>query len=334
MATLAREFAVPSVFRVPGADRLVSGSVISVDATARRIFAGSRWPGMRERVLARLAAGEGTPRSGPLYDLILALNLTDPDAPEFKASRCRSLHDAIRFMHEMSVRSFFAFGDRQRKGWSKKAVGLETGLPIKFFLIHLDRSSQPEGRSIVPEDVESAPFRAFWRGFSGKDLPWPERWRKAMMGLPRDFQETVLGGHRGPRRASDANFIMVADDYLNLNARFAYHYTMIDAIVGDGAENNHVYFTFRGGGASKENRVHRASFMERVLRQSHFAVDRRGEILAAWMRRFNRRDSEEALERLGRLLVCARQLDAVLKTDAMARRYADDFLAARYQVFA
>ena len=209
LATLAREFSVPSLFRVPSTERLDEGGVISVDATARRIHGGSRWPGMRDRVLARLASGKEVRRSGPLHDLILSLNLTDPDASSFKASRCRSLHDTIRFMHEMSVRSFFAFGDRQRKGWNKNTLRLDTALPVKFFLVHLDRAAFPKKKSLPPEEVNSLPFQAFWNGFSGKELHWPERWRRAMMGLPRDFQETVLGGDRGPRRTSDANFIMV-----------------------------------------------------------------------------------------------------------------------------
>jgi pyruvate,water dikinase len=236
-------------------------------------------------------------------------------------------------MHEMSVRSFFAFGDQQKRWWKRKARRLKTDLPMRFHLILLEGASPSMGQSLLPEEIESAPFRAFWRGFSDENLPWPERWKKELMGLPRDFQETVLGGHRGPRRTSDANYIMVASDYLNLHARFAYHYTMVDAIVGPGAENNHVYCTFRGGGASTENRLHRAIFLERVLRHSHFDVDRRDEVLTAWLRRFPQRDSEDMLERLGRLLVCARQLDAVLTTEALAKSYAQWFLEGQYHSF-
>jgi len=334
LATLAREFSVPSIFRLGrAAGRLTSGSMVSVDATSRKIYEGSRWPGMRERVLARIST-EGKPvRAGPLHDLILALNLTDPDARSFKAKNCRSVHDTIRFMHEMSVRSLFTFGDRQKRGWSRKTRRLEADVPMRFHLVFLDGPPPSGRRSLSPDEIESTPFRAFWRGFSDDRLPWRERWREEMLGLPRDFQETVLGGHRGPRRASDANYMMVARDYLNLNARFAYHYTMVDAVVGPGAENNHVFATIRGGGASEANRARRAQFLERVLRESHFDVDRRGDVLTAWMRRFPERDSEAMLERLGRLLVCARQLDAVLTTEALVRTYADHFLEKRYEKF-
>jgi pyruvate,water dikinase len=335
LATLAREFSVPSLFRIgAAAGRLVSGNIISVDATTRRIYRGSRWPGMRERVLARISMEERPSRSGPLYDLILALNLTDPDSSSFRAKGCRSIHDAIRFMHEMSVRSMFSFGDRQKKEWKRRSIMLKTDLKVQIHLIHLDRPSPPTSRTLSPEEIESIPFQAFWRGFADKSLPWPRRWEKEMLGLPRDFQETVLGGHKGPRRASDANYIMVAGDYLNFNARFTYHYAMVDAIVGPGAENNHVFFTSRGGGASKENRVRRAVFIERVLRRSRFEVDRRGEMVTAWLRRYPESDSRQMLERLGRLLVCCRELDAVLKTDSQVKLYAELFLQEQYQVFA
>ena len=206
LATLAREFALPSIFQLgTAAGRLIPGNVVSVDATSRAIYEGSRWPGMRERVLARIAEGGKPHRSGPLYDLVLALNLTDPDAPVFKAKYCRSIHDVLRFVHEMSIRSMFAFGDEQKKGWKNKRYKFQTNLPMKFYLVSLDRCVVSGGRSIGADEIESIPFKAFWSGFSDERLFWPERWKKGMMGLPRDFQETVLGGHRGPRRATDAN---------------------------------------------------------------------------------------------------------------------------------
>lgn len=334
LATLAREFSVPTIFQLgDAAGRLSPGNVVSVDATSRAIFEGSRWPGMRERVLARIAEGSRAPRCGPLYKLILALNLVDPDAPDFKAKRCRSIHDVLRFVHEMAIRSVFAFGDEQRKGWRRKSYKLRTGLPMKFQVISLDGRLAATGGSVDPGEIESTPFQAFWRGFSDPGLPWPERWKEEMMGLPRDFQETILGGHRGPRRASDANYIMAAEDYLNFNARFAYHYAMVDAIVGPGAENNHLFFSFRSGGASDENRARRAHFLECVLRQIHFEVDRRGDIVTAWLRRYPQHACEELLRTLGMLMVCSRQLDTVLKSDASTKKYADCFLQERYSDF-
>jgi pyruvate,water dikinase len=154
-----------------------------------------------------------------------------------------------------------------------------------------------------------------------------------MQGMPSDFKEAVLGGNKGPRRPSDKNYAIVAGDYMNLNARFAYHYAMIDAMVGPGADHNHVHFRFRGGGGREENRQRRARFLERVLRESGFGVDRSGDLVTAWLRRYPRADSEKALECLGRLIVCARQLDAVLQTDDAVKRYVAYFLDEQFGMF-
>ncbi|MCD6584761.1 MAG: pyruvate, water dikinase [Desulfobacteraceae bacterium] len=335
LATLVREFSVPCIFRLGENAKLLMGkNIISMNATKRTVYAGIRWPGIRERVLARIAAGNRhQKKSGPLYDLVLGLNLLDPDASSFKAKSCRSVHDTLRFMHEMSVRSMFGFGDKQSRAWNKKSKKLLTGLPVKFQLIDLDHSVAENSKQVAPENVGSVPFKALWRGISDSRLFWPERWEKEMRGMPSDFKEAVLGGNKGPRRASDNNYAIVARDYMNLNARFAYHYAMVDAMVGPGTEHNHVHFRFRGGGAADENKKRRARFLELVLREFGFGVDRSGDLVTAWFRRYPKKDSENALEFLGRLIVCARQLDATLKSDAAIKLYADYFIKEQFEMF-
>jgi pyruvate,water dikinase len=335
LSALLREFAVPSIFQLGDtAKRLLFKTMVSVDATNRKIYEGSIWPGVKDRVLNRISS-ERRPRSGELHDLVLAFTMTDPYAASFKAKNCRSIHDAVRFMHEMSVRSMFDFGDEQTKAWPKtrKPYRLKTALPLKLNLIDLDGCVSGVEKEVDPEQIQSIPFRALWRGISDPKLPWPERWEGEFFNLPSGFRETVLGG-KGPRRPTDANYAMVASDYINLNARMAFHYAMIDAIVEPGGENNHVQFWFRGGGAADENRARRAHFLERVLRQLRFGVDRRGDLVNAWMRRYPQADSEQALESIGRLIVCARQLDMLMKSDASITMYAERFLTGQYQAFA
>ncbi|WDN87630.1 pyruvate, water dikinase [Desulfosarcina sp. BuS5] len=335
LATLIREFAVPAIFRLgPNAKILFRKNIISVNATKRKIYSGVRWSGIRERVMARIAAENRHEKSGPLYDFVLRLNLVDPDASSFKAKSCKSVHDTLRFMHEMSVRSMFGFGDMQKRGREKKSRKLKTSLPIKFQLIDLDKSAPVNTKTVEPKDVASVPFKALWRGISDKKIFWPEHWKKSLPGIPSEFKESVLGGNKGPRRASDTNYVIIAKDYMNLNARFAYHYAMVDAMVGPGTENNYVHFRFRGGGASDENRVKRAHFLELVLRQSGFRVNRQGDLVTAWLRSYPRQDSENALEILGRLMICASQLDAVFKKDSDVKLYVNYFLKGEYGIFA
>ena len=334
LATLVREFSVPSIFRLgENAKILQDKNILSINATRRRVYVGSRWKGIRERALTRIASRKKDKKSGPLSDLVLRLNLTNPDDAAFKAKSCESVHDALRFMHEMAVRSMFGFGDTHKEGFFHKGKKLDTKLPIKISLIELEKSDNEGKKSVRPEEVESTPFAALWRGISDKRLSWPKRWDHEMAGLPSDFREAVLGGDKGPRRASDRNYAIVTRDYLNLNGRFSYHYAMVDAMVGLGAQNNHVHFRFRGGGASDENRFRRARFLERVLRANGFGVEQKFDLVTAWMRKFSESDSEKALEMIGRLMVCARQLDLVLTNDSDVKRYATYFLDGRFTPF-
>jgi pyruvate,water dikinase len=131
----------------------------------------------------------------------------------------------------------------------------------------------------------------------------------------------------------DRNYLLAAPEYMNMNLRLAYHYSMVDALVGESPENNVVNFRFRGGGAGADRRELRARFLSETLLRSRFSVDRRGDLITAWFRRFPRNRSEEALEMLGRLLACSRQLDMMLRHAGMAREYSERFLAGEYEIF-
>jgi pyruvate, water dikinase len=337
LAALLREFAVPGIFQLGNQiKRLIFKTVVSVDATNRKIYDGSLWPEVKDIVLSRMASAQREPRSGPLYDLISALSLTDPHTPSFKSKNCRSIHDIIRFIHEMSIRSMFTFGDDQNHLWpkTKRMRRLHTTFPLKLNLIDLDESISDMKKVINPEQIQSIPFQALWRGLSDPGLPWSERWEGQFFNLPSGFREAVLGGGKGPRRPSDDNYVMVAADYMNLNARMAFHYAMIDALVSKGDENNHVHFWFHGGGAADENRTRRARFIEQVLRQLRFGVDRHGDLVSAWLRRYPMAESEKALESIGRLMVCARQLDMLMKNESSTNLYVERFLSGQYQAFA
>ncbi len=266
LATLVREFAVPCLFNVGEAVwQLGQGSVVSMDATKRRIYRGTKWPGLRDRMLARIRSRNPKKVSGPLHESVLMLNLDDPHRSDFKPKNCKSLHDTIRYIHEMSVRSMFALGDRQNRIWRQRAIPIETPIQIKTKLIDLDGSTLMEGKKLSPSKVFSHPFQAFWQGLSSATVAWERRSNPALEALPKDFVEQVMGGSKGPRRPSDTNYFIIAKDYMNFNARFVFHYAMVDAVAGSGIEKNYVTFRFQGGGASEANRKRRAKFLEVVL---------------------------------------------------------------------
>jgi len=336
LATLARELSVPCLFKVGEGIRLFKpGEILSIDATTRKIYRGSQWDDVRKRVLARISAGKKRISSGQLYDLVLKLNLVDPNSSNFKPKKCRSIHDIIRFIHEMSVRSMFSFGDSQNRLWRKNALTLKTPIPIKIKLLDLDGSVEDKKEALNPLHVKSIPFKALWKGISDSRVVWHKRTiTEGASFLPPDFEEQIMGGTEGPRRRKDTNYFIVAKDYLNFNARFIYHYALIDAVTGPWPENNYVNFRFRGGASNKDRLNRRGLFLESVLRMSNFEVDRKGDLVTSWFRYNSQKDSESALEMLGRLMACARQLDMLLTNDEMVKTYINNFISENFRAFA
>ncbi len=334
LATLLREFAVPSLFQAGGGIMdLHEGNVISVDASMRKIYRGSRWPGMKERVLSRLASAGKREETGPLFQSVLSLNLVDPFGPGFKPGACRSVHDVIRFIHEMAVRSMFRFGDEHSGFLNRKTRKLQSDIPMPIYVLALEQELNAGEKTVDPGFISSTPFKAFWKGFSDSRLAWPDRWGQAHSAISRDLQDQVFGGAKGPRRRNDPNYLIYAGDYMNFNARFAYHYAMVDSLLGSGDRNNYIQLRFHSGGGSDVKRKRRASFIERVLRECRFGVTLEGDLITAWFRNYPAEDTRQALALLGRLLVCSRQLDMLMHMDSDVKMFADQFLAGKFQAF-
>jgi pyruvate,water dikinase len=168
---------------------------------------------------------------------------------------------------------------------------------------------------------------------SDPEMSWAGRQQVSLKGFTSVMVSSMAGSGSGPRKLGDQNYLLVARDYINMNLRLAYHYTMVDALVGESPENNFVNFRFRGGGARAERRELRAKFLSEILLRSRFAVDRRGDLVTAWLRRYPRIRCVEALAMLGRLLACSRQLDMLIANARIAHEYAERFLAGDYETF-
>jgi pyruvate,water dikinase len=336
-ATLVREFGVPSLYGVKEAtERLQSGQVLSVDATHRKLFEGALWPDVEERVKTRIRRAELGEAVTPLHDWLLTLNLTDPLSGSFRANNCRSVHDIIRFSHEKAVAAVFDVGDEAvRRG--QKAVQLDSEVPLRLTIMDLGGAfpkSDTVLRSLTPEQINSPPFHALWRGVSDSRVSWAGRTQVSLSGFASVMAKSMSDPYGAIRRLGDRNYLIVSPQYLNLNARLAYHFAMVDAFVSDVPENNHVNFRFRGGGAGTERKDLRARFLAEVLLNSEFGVDRRGDLVTAWLRHRPKNESEEGLALLGRLMACARQLDMLMKNEAALRYFVERFLEGNYQDFA
>ncbi len=337
-ATLLREFGVPALFGVKDAvTKVQPGRVLSLDATHRQVFEGALWPDVLERVRVRLRHAEAGGRAGgPIAERVLALNLTDPLSRSFRPERCRSVHDMVRYTHERAMRAMFDLGDEAVRRERRRTWRLDSAVPMNLTVLDVGGAVAPQARSrakVTPSEVRSAPFQALWRGMTDGRVSWAGRRTVSAGGFASVVAATMTDAWASIRGVGEANYLIVGPEYLNLNARLAYHFAMVDALLCEAADNNFVNFRFRGGGAGAGRRDLRARFLAEVLLRSGFGVDRRGDLVTAWLRRHPRPASEEGLALLGRLMACARQLDMLMEGEDSARRFAERFLQGDFDAF-
>ena len=129
---------------------------------------------------------------------------------------------------------------------------------------------------------------------------------------------------------SEKSYLIVAGDYFNLNARLAYHFTLIDACLTDTPSANYVSFRFAGGGAIRARRNLRACFIEACLTDLGFQVDRRADLVNAWLKNLEPAVLAERLDILGRLTACTCQLDTYLDSRDTTEWYARQFREGNY----
>jgi pyruvate,water dikinase len=336
-AALLREWRVPSLFGVEGALKALEGEeVVGLDATHRSVYRGAPWPDLPDRGIKRKELPETSWEQDPVCKHIFPLHLTDPASPRFRTDGCSTLHDIVRFVHEKAVETLFHLGDRQAGRRRQQAKRLKTKIPLNIMVLDLGGAFGEEEqalKTVAPAQVASVPFQAVWRGMSDPEMSWAGRQQVSLRGFTSVLVTSMAGAEAGARKLGDQNYLLAARDYMNMNLRLAYHYTMVDALVGESPENNFVNFRFRGGGATADRRELRAQFLAETLLRSRFAVDRRGDLVTAWLRRYPRGRCEEALVMLGKLMACSRQMDMLIASKRIAHEYAERFLAGKYEAF-
>ncbi len=330
-ATVAREFGVPVLVRIPGATSLlVPGMEVTVDAENGRVYAGRVAELFREPV-----AGVGTAapycltRLSPVMELVSSLTLLDPRARDFRPESCRSLHDIVRYAHEKAMQEMFVLSGQgffRRSG----AQQLKSALPFELFVLDIGGGLHPEAagkRRVSPEEVRSLPLRALWQGLSHPGIHWGGRQHFDWQG----YEAIVMGGGiAGPNSAALASYAVIGEDYLNINIRFGYHFTIVDAFCGGTPAENYCGLRFVGGGGEYRGRLLRVAFLARILERLGFVVERAADLLDARLIGLAGDALQEKIDLVGRLLGATRLLDMKLKDEEMVVRLADDFLAGRY----
>jgi pyruvate, water dikinase len=304
LAAVAREYRVPALFGLPGAlAALPKGLVVTVDAEAGVVSRGATGN--------RPAAESGLSPDDPEYltlrrllRRIATLTLTDPDAPEFSVDGCRTLHDILHFAHDRAVA---VLADLRQAGVSDH---LASPLPLP---VPLDLRVLDIGGGLVPGTsglaaVRSRPLAALLSGMLDPGM-WDTTPAKVGLGDILGGMEATMAALSGRDAASGGNLAIAARSYCNVSLRLGYHFTVIDAYLGQNPEKNTIYFRFVGGMATAAGRAARAVFLRRVLERYDFKVTTAGDLVVARLKLIEPETAEAALRLLGRLCAFARQRD-------------------------
>ncbi|QJB56720.1 PEP/pyruvate-binding domain-containing protein [Pseudodesulfovibrio sp. zrk46] len=334
LANVAREFGVPAIFRVKGAmDSLENGQIVTVDADGHGVYDGAVEALLVEKPRQRVMRGspvQATLRRAARH--IVRLNLTNPEAPEFRPSGCKTLHDIMRFAHEMAVREMFEMSTHEDfiQAASRQLI---CGVPKQFWVLNLDDGISPEGedredRCVLLEHVDSFPMRALWEGMQA--VPWEGPPPMHAGGLMSVMFEATANPNLVPAGRShytQKNYFMISKNYCCLQSRFGFHFCGVESLVSDRISENYASFQFKGGAANVDRRVLRAKFIGDLLEDFDFRVRIRQDNMFARVEGLDREEMDYRLKIIGYLVTHTRQLDMIMTNATQVKEKREKFLA-------
>lgn len=333
MASVSREFRVPALMgTVSATEVLPNGAIITLDATNRTVYQG------RVESLIRKKRQRNPMKGSPIYRRVQAalkriapLNLTDPKDSNFNPEGCQTLHDIIRFAHEIAMREMFRIGDEVESEKSA-AVPLRIHLPMKILVIDLGGGlSTSEGaKEAVMEDVTSRPFKALLKGMMHQDVSWTQNAGVAWHGFGSMLAESLLRDPLLEGTMGGPSYAVVASRYLNFSARLGYHFITVASFCGSVVNDNYIIFYFKGGAADISRRSRRARLITLVLRWIGFSVEQKGDMVRGEVKKYQNTVLEEKLDLVGRLLGSVNLLDMTLHDDSQVEWFVDQFLRGNY----
>ncbi|MDR0239470.1 MAG: phosphoenolpyruvate synthase [Deltaproteobacteria bacterium] len=326
LASVAREYGVPALFGMQGFIALLRAQEqpnpqLTVDARKGIVYLGDLPAGFS--ILKQRSTVMDSPLRRNLKavtDIVLPLNLLDPEAEEFSPAGCRTLHDITRFCHEKSVESLFNTQLEGRGETEPPGRQLKAGVKLKYWLVDMGGGfSEPIHTPYVDiRHIRSLPMLALWNGMIS--IPWA--------GPPapdgRGFLSVVARSASNPEldplaanSMAEKNYFLISRTFCNLQTRIGYHFCTVEAEAGEVDHANYASFHFKGGAASLDRRALRIRLMADILQEHGFTASAQRDALSAHTEDASQKNILEKTRILGYLLIHTRQVDMIMRNANM-----------------
>ena len=133
-------------------------------------------------------------------------------------------------------------------------------------------------------------------------------------------------------RRPEQNLAILSPEYLHLNLKLGYHFNIVDCYMADERNHNYIYFRFAGGVTEITRRSRRAVVLRKILESFDFVTEGSGDLVIGRIKKISRDEMAGRLRMTGRLIGFTRQLDILLRDDAVVHRLAERFVQGRYDV--
>lgn len=332
LSSVAREFGVPAIADAGNATSLLPhGEIITMSANTSTVYKG-----IVEALLKDITPSKKPILESPVHrrmrgilDRIAILNLTDTGHPSFSPEGCKTFHDIIRFTHEYAMKEMF--GITEAHGKQSASVKLISTIPLNLRLIDLGdglRKGLDTCDTITPDCIESIPMKAVWKGFTHPGIDWAGTMSidtGKLTGILAASAISEFGEIPGGE-----SYAIVSSDYLNLSAKFAYHFATLDALCGDNSNQNYISLQFSGGAGNYYGRLLRIRLMDNILKRLGFRVSVKGDFIEASIARYDRAFIEDKLDQTARLLASSRLLDMTISNQEDVEIHTDAFFKGNY----
>lgn len=336
MAAVCREYRIPTLMNARGATQKIrDGEMITVDARMGRVYRGQviELQGYDEDHGAFM-------KGSPIYEMlqnrtrhILPLHLTDPKSEEFSSTNCRTIHDIMRYLHELSYGEIFHLSDHASDRW-QATQKLISSIPLDLYVVNIGggvAEEKSEAGRITVDDIISVPFKALLTGMLRREFHQAEPRPIELSGFFSVMSRQMLDPPNMMReRFGDKSYAIVSNKYMNFSSRVGYHYSILDSYCGRTSAKNYIHFQFKGGAADEIRRERRARCIAVILAHYGFMTEVVGDRVNARYAKDETNQMTQRLDILGRLLMYSRQMDMLMKGEEMVSVLADHFIEGNY----